>query len=404
LSIRIYGLLIRLASIRNPKAKLWLQGRQGIPEKLYPIIPQQRAVVWFHAASLGEFEQGRPVLEAFREKHPGSFILLTFFSPSGYEVHKNYPHADYVCYLPLDTATNARMFIHAIHPELAFFIKYEFWFNHLIELENTACRIILISGIFRPSQHFFRFWGGWFRKGLKRFEHFFVQDERSAHLLQSIGIHNFSISGDTRFDRVAGICERAPDNPLVEYFCSNHKVIIGGSTWKEDEMALHSVYEEFPDYTFVIAPHEVHESRLQEIESLFRGNSIRLSAYTRGRQARILIIDSIGLLSGIYRYGWIALVGGGFGKGIHNTLEPACFGIPIVFGPLYTRFREAVELIDCGAAISFRKSEELISSIKKWDSEPGHYLKSAEAAAVYVKRNTGGTQLIMSYLSENRKH
>lgn len=400
LAIRTYVFLILIASLWNEKARLWHRGRKNVWYRLKAAIPFDKPVVWFHAASLGEFEQGRPVIERFRSEHPNSFILLTFFSPSGYEIQKNYPHADYVCYLPADTITNARRFIHITHPEIAFFIKYEFWFNYLRVLSRSEARVVLISGIFRPTQHFFRSYGAWFRRQLHAFSYFFVQDEASAQLLKSIGISQVKIIGDTRFDRVSEICEKTQGNHLVAAFTTGHKVVVAGSTWKEDEIRLKKVLDEMPEIKLVLAPHEVGQSHIMEIEQLFKGQCLRLSEAEESglSDARVLIIDSIGLLSALYRYAGVAYIGGGFGKGIHNILEAACYSVPVVFGPNYHRFREAHDLVQAGGAFSFQSPTELKELFHRLfyaqysDNSPG------AICGHYVGRHKGATNAIADWL------
>lgn len=404
-AIRLYVLFIHLAAFRNAKAAEWVSGRRNYWIPLKAAIPFDKPVVWFHAASLGEFEQGRSLIEAFRASHKSSFILLTFFSPSGYNIHKNYPHADYVTYMPPDTPKLAYRFIRIVHPEIAFFIKYEFWFNHLSLLHRSCCRTILISGIFRPEQHFFKPWGAWFQTQLKNFEHFFLQDRQSADLLEKIGLLNVTVAGDTRFDRVSSICANAPSHDLIARFAENRKLIIGGSTWPEDENALLQIKLHFPELFFIIAPHEVHESRIQQIEQLFSGETQRLSKIeTEGNEinSKVLIIDSIGKLSGLYRYAWFALIGGGFGKGIHNTLEAACFGLPVAFGPNYHKFREAVDLIEIKAAKSFIKADDLFPLLRKMLDDEQFYKSCSDASAGYVGSKTGATQAILEFLTGGR--
>ena len=363
--IAIYGysLTIRIASFFNKKAGLWINGRNDIFKNLEKAIDPNERIAWFHAASLGEFEQGRPVIEAFRQKFPGFKILLTFFSPSGYEIRKNYSGADYIFYLPPDTKPNAKRFIETVKPEIAVFIKYEFWFNYLKILYDKDLPVFVISAIFRKEQHFFKWYGGWFRKMLKSITMFFVQNEESKELLQSIGIENVTISGDTRFDRVSAIAGSLKTFPPVEKFAGNTKVFLAGSTWpRDEELILRLANDLAGKMKFIIAPHEIGHERIASITRLFSGFKVLKFSESNESSfagAHILIIDGMGFLSGLYRYCHIAYIGGGFGKGIHNILEAATFGKPVIFGPKYDKFQEATDLTKLKGAFSVSTAKEL---------------------------------------------
>lgn len=397
--IHSYQGLIKLAALFNPKARLWVKGRKNIFEKIARDFQDHPRVVWFHAASLGEFEQGRPVLEAFKKKHPEYKILLTFFSPSGYEVRKDYKAADFVYYLPMDTKRNAAQFIEIVSPEAVFFIKYEFWFNYLNCLSKKNIKIYVISAIFRPDQHFFKAYGKWFRKQLEKISLFFVQDEGSEKLLNSLGIQNVIISGDTRFDRVANIAAQKKDYPLIQNFTSGKQVLLAGSSWPQDEKLLEQLIENhLPDLLLIIAPHEIHEERIQAILSLF--NAYNPQRYSQLKEkilpdTRVLVIDGMGFLSGLYQYCTIAFIGGGFGKGIHNILEAVTFGKPVVFGPNYDKFAEAKSLEKQGGAFAIN-SENINETITSLFTDKIKYKNASEICKSYIAQNTGATQTILN--------
>ncbi|MCB0807291.1 MAG: 3-deoxy-D-manno-octulosonic acid transferase, partial [Bacteroidales bacterium] len=363
IAIQLYLLLIRLASLFNKKAALWLSGRKNLFTDLSNRIDTKAKYIWIHCASLGEFEQGRPVIEQIRKELPGYKIALSFFSPSGYEVRKNYNGVDLVTYLPIDTPGNARKFIEILNPQLAVFVKYEFWFNYLKALHNKDVAVLIISAIFRKEQHFFKTYGGWFRNQLRNIHRIFVQNQTSAGLLHSIGIENVTISGDTRFDRVADIALQPKKFPVVEKFAEGSKVLLAGSSWPADERFLPSLLKQ-QELKLIIAPHEIHEEHLKSIETMFpEGQIIRFSKATDHNigSAEVLLIDGIGFLSSLYQYCDIAHIGGGFGKGIHNILEAVTFGKPVVFGPNYRKFNEAVELIQNGGAFTIKDEKEFLT-------------------------------------------
>ncbi|MBB2145574.1 3-deoxy-D-manno-octulosonic acid transferase [Pedobacter sp. LMG 31464] len=396
IGIVIYGLLLRLASLFNAKAKLFVAGRKNIFENIQRKINSNDRPIWFHFASLGEFEQGRPVLENLKSNDPSQKIIVTFFSPSGYEIRKNYALAD-VFYLPLDTASNAKKFINSVNPKFAVFTKYEFWYHYFAVLHEKQIPLYLISGIFRPDQVFFKWYGSFYRGILKFVTHFFVQNEESVSLLKSIGIDKVSLSGDTRFDRVYENAQQPKKIQEVEYFLGNSPTFIAGSTWLEDEKLLVSLTEKYPDWKFIVAPHEIGISHIEEIEKLFP-NAIKFSALSSQlttNKSQILIIDNIGMLSSLYQYAKVAYIGGGFGAGIHNTLEAAAFGLPVTFGPKYDKFQEAKDLIAIGAAKSISTSDELISA---FDYFKANEMASADAEK-YVEQKKGATEIIVKAIA-----
>lgn len=411
-----YQLAVFIASAFNAKARLWRSGRKGLFTTLENAFREKKKTAWFHCASLGEFEQGRPLMEAFRKQHPGYRILLTFFSPSGYEVRKNYDGADVVCYLPLDTPANAKRFIAIVQPDIAFFVKYEFWYNLLRELEKRNTPHYLVSGIFRASQHFFKGYGGWFRKALKGYTYIFTQEENSLQLLKSIGVSQASVSGDTRFDRVLAIAAQAKEIPIAAAFSGERQtVFIAGSTWPADEELLAKLIakqlSEQPGgiKKYIFAPHEIGEAHisalvqlLQKIPGLDAGHAVVRYSQTNvadAAQATVLIIDNIGMLSSLYRYGHIGYIGGGFGAGIHNTLEAAVFGMPLLFGPNYQKFNEAKGLIAAGAAVSISSADELIEKVDLFCRNDKGLEGYMERSKAFVQANGGATGKILSQIS-----
>jgi 3-deoxy-D-manno-octulosonic-acid transferase len=398
LIIRIYSSLILLFSFFNEKAKLWIDGRKNV-NFLY--VKQS---VWFHFASLGEFEQGRPVLESYRTKYPDCIIVITFFSPSGYEIRKNTPLANFVYYLPIDTKKNARRFIETVNPSVAIFTKYEYWYHYFNELHERKIPVYVISGIFRPNQVFFKWYGGLNRKILSFVTRFFVQDNESERLLKNIGINNVSVSGDTRFDRVWQNSIAAKNLIHVKTFKAKMPVFIGGSTWPEDEELIALLIPLYPDWKFIFAPHEIEEGKIARLLKLLPADTaIRYSQIEHMAKPisdfRVLIIDNIGMLSSLYQYGEVAYIGGGFGVGIHNTLEAAAFGLPVIFGPNYERFKEARDLVELQLGFTIENelqlkaiAEKLISNIEV-RSEKGIAIKA------YVKAHTGATEQIMQAIS-----
>jgi 3-deoxy-D-manno-octulosonic-acid transferase len=394
----------------NNKAKLWVTGRKNT------VFVRIESSIWFHFASLGEFEQGRPILEAIRNLHPEKKIAVTFFSPSGYEIRKNTPLADYVYYLPLDTAKNARNFIDTINPEIIVFTKYEYWFHFFNEANKRDIPLYIVSGIFRPGQVFFKWYGGFNRSILSLVSHFFLQDEASRQLLQGIGINNTSVSGDTRFDRVWANAQNPKVLPLIDEFKNGHKLFIAGSTWSQDEALLAKLVSEYPDWKFIFAPHEIPGDKINAlIDLLPEGKAItfsQLKSEAEGLKSgdfinqsltsnlQSLVIDNIGMLSSLYAYADIAYIGGGFGVGIHNTLEAAAFGLPVIFGPNYQKFNEARELIALKAGFSINNETELKGIVETLINDEAFYDLTSKKVFNYVKENVGATKMIMKYIDK----
>jgi 3-deoxy-D-manno-octulosonic-acid transferase len=397
LGIHIFSFLAHLIAPVNSKASLWVKGRKNWVKNISGKINPGDRTIWMHCASLGEFEQGRPVIEAIKEAMPQYKIVLTFFSPSGYEVRKDYDKADCISYLPSDTPRSAAKFIGLIRPEKVIFVKYEFWNNYISELYRNRIPLYLISGIFRPGQHFFKWYGSFFRAMLEKFERIFVQDQKSLDLLTAIGIEQVTLAGDTRFDRVVQIAGTARKIYQLEQFRGNEKLFLAGSSWRQDEEIIAEYINVLPDrMKWVFAPHEIDKANIGRLEKLFSVKCVRFSEFDEDSlDARVLIMDNIGMLSSAYSYAYIAAIGGGFGKGIHNILEPACWGIPVVFGPNFEKFREAVDLKDRGGAETFSTPAEFKKILDLWLSDEGRYTNCAEEAAKYVKENTGATGIII---------
>lgn len=408
IGIRLYGLMIRIAAPFNPKAAQWVNGRKGFFADFSTRLNRMRInapgqkTAWFHCASLGEFEQGRPLIETFRKEHPDYFIVLTFFSPSGFENRKNYEGADLIFYLPLDTRVNARRFLETLTPDIVFFVKYEFWFNYLNLLQEKNIPHYLVSGIFRADQHFFKWYGDWPRKILKGFTHIFVQNQFSIELLEFVGITNASICGDTRFDRVMEVSSRKKELPVAEAFAEGHLVLVAGSSWTADEELLVRFMSEHPGkIRLIIAPHELHESSLAELKSAFGprcGMYSSLSA-SEAKELDVLIIDMIGILSQLYRFGRLAYIGGGFGAGIHNILEAAVYGVPVLFGPNYHKFHEATELVAAKGAFPVHQYKDLQSRILDFIDKKGEIAEAGERCARFVKVNLGATRKILDQVT-----
>jgi len=400
----LYSLSVRIAANFNPKASLWIDGRKGLFTKLEKSGIIGKQIIWVHCSSLGEFEQGRPVIENLRNSFPSHKILLTFFSPSGYEVRKSYEGADFITYMPLDSKRNAHRFIDMVRPQLVIFIKYEFWFNYIAELYKHKIPLIFASVIFRPSQHFFKPWGRWFAKQLNKATFIFVQNNESIKLLEKIKVYHADISGDTRFDRVIQLPEEDVSFPVIESFKGDSKLIIGGSTWPAGEkMLLDLLNRSDEDFKIVIAPHLINNEHIDEIVALFKKYDPIL--YSNGEpekdnKSRVLIIDNIGFLSMIYRYANIAYIGGGFGVGIHNLLEASTYGVPVVFGPNHDRFREAIDLKVNGGGFTINNANECFKIIDKLLKDQDLYDSSSKAASSYVANNAGATQMIISKVKE----
>lgn len=400
ISIFLYSILIKITSPFNIKAKQISTGRAQVFNYLKANIRHDKPIVWLHCASLGEFEQGRPVIEAIRKEHPNYRILLTFFSPSGYEIRKNYDQADYICYLPADTPKNAKKLIDLVRPELVFFVKYEFWHHYIHQLKKQNIPLFLISAIFRENQLFFKktWWAKWYRQMLFGFEHFFVQDNQSVELLARIGVFNVTRAGDTRFDRVAEIARNGKQIPLVEKFKGNNQLVIAGSTWKPDEELLAQYIHNNPGTKFVIAPHETKKANVERLTSLLKTPVICYTEATEDSVSdkQVLIVDTIGLLSSIYKYADLAYIGGGFGVGIHNTLEAAIFGMPIVFGPNYLKFNEATSMVKLGVAFPVTGYELLQSVLSPLLSDDQKRNSIAGECTRFTNQNLGATQIILN--------
>lgn len=409
LFIYSYAIGARLLAFFNPKAKQWLAGR-----KIFPSIGNnQQKTIWMHCASLGEFEQGRPLLEKIKEQYPLQKIVLTFFSPSGFETMKHYKGADYIFYLPMDSKSNASKFIDAINPSLVLWVKYEFWFYYLTTLKAKHIPILMVSGLFREGQPFFKWYGTIWRQMLNSFTHFFLQNQESIALLNTVGIsQNVRIAGDTRFDRVIEIAAQFEPMPLIAAFCGNHKVMVAGSTWEEDEEELVHFVKKNPAIKFILAPHEIDADNLKSVKTAFP-SAILFSEWkaleeqaTNNQvttEANVLIIDNIGMLSRLYHYAHITYVGGGFDAGgIHNVLEPAVFGKPVIFGPVYQKFSEAVDMVECGAGISIATALELEEVLNKLWSDQKLLEQKSDAAKKYVYSKAGATAKVMDYIYENR--
>ncbi len=400
--IYIYLIGVAIASCFNKKVKkMWAGERQALKVLREKVDPNAR-YIWFHAASLGEFEQGRPLMEYLRKTHPEYKILLTFFSPSGYEVRKNYEGADIICYLPLDTIRNARRFLRAIKPVMAFFIKYEFWYNYLHILQHRGVPTYSVSSIFRPDQIFFQWYGKGYGRVLKCFTHFFVQNIESKNLLGKLDIHDVEVVGDTRFDRVLQIKEASKQLPIVEKFTENtSKVFIAGSSWLPDEEVFLKYFNLHKDWKLIVAPHVIGEDHLAQIFELLKGR--RVVRYTEAteenvKDAEVLIIDCFGLLSSIYHYGTISYVGGGFGVGIHNVLEAAVWDIPVIFGPNNKRFQEAQGLIMAGGGFEINDYQSFRDLMMRFETDEMFLQTSKKHAGEFVKGRAGATEKIMGSL------
>ena len=400
--IYFYALGVFITSLFNEKVrKMWRGEREAIRILREKMDPNAK-YVWFHAASLGEFEQGRPLIEQLRRDHPEYKILLTFFSPSGYEVRKNYEGADIICYLPLDTITNARRFLRTIRPVMTFFIKYEFWYNYLHILRHRGVPVYSVSSIFRPDQVFFRWYGRQYSHVLKCFTRFYVQNEESRQLLGKIGIQEVTVVGDTRFDRVLQIKEAAKKLPIVEAFCDKKKVFIAGSSWQPDEEIFIPWLNEHKDWKLVIAPHVIGEDHLQQIEKMLEGRKV--VRYTEATEenvkgAEVLMINCFGLLSSIYGYADVTYVGGGFGVGIHNTLEAAVWDVPVFFGPNNQRFQEAQGLKLCGAGLEIGNADDFRRLMQGFEDHPTLAKELGEKAGAFVESMTGATRKILADIS-----
>lgn len=397
--IFFYRLAVYAAYPFNSKARLWVKGRRGLPGKIETVKVDKRKVIWFHCSSLGEFEQGRPLIEEIRKRPESYAILLTFFSPSGYEIRHNYRQADYIYYLPLDTRSAAKRFISHFNPVMAIFVKYEFWYFYIRELHNRNIPVYLVSALFRPSQVFFRRWGAWYCNMLRMFTHLFVQNYGSKKLLKEAGIKSVTVAGDTRFDRVCSVASESKKIPVVEDFSNGKPVLVAGSTWYADEELLAGYINGTGDNKkFIIAPHEVDPENIERLMAILKKPAVKYSEIKEDSglaDKTVLVIDNIGMLSSIYRYGMVAYIGGGFGKGIHNILEAAVYGTPVIFGPNYTRFAEAVELVKLGGAFPVKDAEGLYALTDRFFSDPPALKKASAAARDFVKSGEGATDKIL---------
>lgn len=395
--LRIYWLAAWISSLWNRKARLWILGRKHWYQRMQESLGRKSRVIWFHCASLGEFEQGRPVMEEIRIRFPEHKILLTFFSPSGYEKRKDFEGADYVMYLPLDTRRNAKKLVGHLSVEMVFYIKYEFWYHFLKQLNANGVPVYLASGNFRSGQLFFKWYGSWYRRFLKLFTHMFVQNEDSKILLSGAGYRHVSVTGDTRFDRVHELLKTPFHHPALDKFRQDSTVIVAGSTWEKDEQLLAEAYGELSgDLKWIIAPHELSTGHIRTLQERFPGSVL----FTELEQeippgTRVIVVDTIGMLSYIYRYGTLAYIGGGFGKGIHNILEAATYGLPVIFGPEHQKFAEAVELISLGGAFPVGNPVELLSTIHQQLGNPDLLKTTSQIAANYVSARVGATSAIL---------
>ena len=394
--IAVYALLIRLAAPFNRKARLWCDGRKGLVERLQQAIGDAEHIVWVHSSSLGEFEQGRPLVDYIKAHYPDYKILLTFFSPSGYEMRKNYPNADYVFYIPADTRRRVRQFLDVVKPEVVIFVKNEFWLNMLAELQRRNIRTYLASAIFRRNSIFFNPFGGIWRKALHSFDTLFVQNEGSKALLAEIGVENVVVAGDTRFDRVIAIADEAERVEVVEEFKGDKRLFVAGSTWGPDEEMLLPLINENPDIKFVIAPHEMEESRIERLLREVKGGAVRYTQLPDDfAEKQVLVLDTIGLLSRVYGSAEWAYIGGGFGAGIHSTLEAAVYGMPVAFGPKYHKFKEACDLIELGAGRSVANAEELKEWFAELKSDNDYLARLSALAKLYVGQHRGATERVV---------
>jgi 3-deoxy-D-manno-octulosonic-acid transferase len=407
----LYPMAARILAPFNAKAKLWIEGRKSIYKHLSKgFINNKAPIIWMHCSSLGEFEQGLPVVEKLKQAYPKYKLLVSFFSPSGYHVRKNHPIADWVFYLPMDGPNNAAKFIEIVQPKIAIFVKYEFWYYYLTALEKRAIPTILVSGIFRKDQLFFTWYGSFYRKILSKFNHLFVQDIGSKNLLSTIGFNEtISISGDTRFDRVISVASSFILNKAIESFCSNHAIILAGSTWNEDDKALHHFSKAHDALKYIIAPHSIEKDRLNECLQLYPSAMLYsefLNAYnnqTLTTEPHSLIIDNMGMLSSLYHYATIAFIGGGFtDEGVHNTLEAAVYGVPVVFGPVYEKYIEAIELIETGGAYAAESILDLEKIMNGLLENTDQRISVGKAAKAYTFERGGATQKILHYIQEKR--
>jgi 3-deoxy-D-manno-octulosonic-acid transferase len=405
LLVQIVAFLLKIIAFFSPKIKLFVEGRTSVFESLQNKIAQNDKTIWFHAASLGEYEQGLPVIEKIKEKYPNHKIIVTFFSPSGYEVRKNNPYADITVYLPLDSKKNAKQFLDFVHPEIVFFIKYEYWPNYLNVLKKTGTPTYLISGIFRENQMFFKWYGGFYRKALDTFTYFFVQNESSKNLLLQLGKNNVALSGDTRFDRVASILEKDNSLDFISKFKNNTLTIVVGSSWPKDEsLIVDFINQTTQKVKFIIAPHNIKAEQIEALKNSISKKVVLFSEKENKNLADfdVFIIDTIGILTKIYSYADIAYVGGGFGNpGVHNLLEPATFGVPIVIGPNFSHFAEATALVNIGGCVSFSEKKELVAIFSNLITNESVRKEKGQICSSFVQKNKGATTIILNQLLIN---
>lgn len=395
IGIVTYQAGVAIAALWHKKARLWKDGRKNLFERMHQSIDPTAPIIWIHVASLGEFEQGRPIIEKIKAEKPEYKILLTFFSPSGYEIRKNYQGADYIFYLPLDTKANARKFLDIVKPQMAIFVKYEYWINMLAELKERGIKTYIISAIFRENSIFFRPLGGLWRSALKTFNTLFVQDDHSKELLATLGFNNVVVAGDTRFDRVAAIAAEAKKIDIIEKFKGDCKLFVAGSTWGPDEELIVELANNNPQIKFIIAPHEFDQSRMEKIETSAKAGAVRYTDIdTKGLDSQILILNTMGMLSSVYGYADFSYIGGGFGVGIHNILEAATFGLPIAFGPNYTKFKEACDLIALGGATSISDYNSLNEWFTPLRDNTDHLASISSISKEYTTEHQGATETI----------
>ncbi|OJJ19939.1 3-deoxy-D-manno-octulosonic acid transferase [marine bacterium AO1-C] len=413
IGIRLYGFAIGIAAFFNPKAKLWREGRKKQFIRLRKALEGNQApVIWFHTSSLGEFEQGRPVIEHLKANHPEFKILLTFFSPSGYEVRKDYDQADYIFYLPLDTKRNAQRFLKIVRPQAVFFVKYEFWYHFLNETQKANIPMVLFSAIFREQQFFFKSYGNFFRKVIRNYTHIFVQNQISVDLLTNIKVKNVSIAGDTRFDRVKAIADKLEKFPIIEQFINGQLTFVIGSSWWRDLAIIVPFLNDFgTPLKTIIAPHEINDNEIERLQNVLKKKSIR---YSEGKtmdltdpnhlkqlqESDVLILDNVGMLAWLYQYADFAYIGGGFGEGLHNTLEPAVFDTPVLFGKEYDKFQEAIDLVERGGAFSVKDREELEAVMNDLYFNEEKRAKAAKVCTDYVLENLGSSDKIYQYFED----
>jgi 3-deoxy-D-manno-octulosonic-acid transferase len=399
--VRLYSVAVLIAAPFNGKARLWISGRKQLLKRLAKAVASDDHPVWIHSASLGEYEQARPIIEKIKKERPDTKILATFFSPSGYEIRKNDPLPDYVFYLPIDTIRNARRFLRIVRPSMSIFVKYEFWYNYMIELADNSIPFYYVSAIFRPSQYFFKPYGRWFVNRLRGASRIFVQNDESAQLLAGVGIRQVEVCGDTRFDRVAAIAQQSASVEMAENFKKQSKLIVAGSTWGPDEALLAQLLPKLNGYKLIVAPHEI--SRKEDVMRTF--SDFKTIAYSEMPnqdlgEYDVLVVDTIGLLNKLYKYSTLSYVGGAFKTGLHNILEAAVYGVPLFFGPQYSHFNEAVMLVQKGGAFPVNNAEEMWQVVQKFEDDPEAYARVCAVCREYVAANVGACERIYQQIFE----